>query len=93
MGLGGASIIPQPLSGGRINFVVNGIGAEDFALDVFNIAGSRVWSYNQKGGAAPEYQVIWDGTNNRLKPVQSGVYVAKIITENSSKQLLVLLNR
>jgi lysophospholipase L1-like esterase len=91
--LNGTSIIPRNLSGGRINFVMNGVEKGDFALDVFNIAGSRVWSYHKESTAAPEYQFIWDGADTQLKPVRSGVYVAKIKTESFSKQLLVLLNR
>jgi hypothetical protein len=81
------------LSGGRINFVVSGIGAGDFTMDVFNIAGSRVWSYNKQGSAESGHRVIWDGTDSKLKPVRRGVYIAKIMTEDISKQFLVLLNR
>jgi hypothetical protein len=87
------TVVARSLSGGKINFVINGISTEDFAMDIFSVAGSRIWSYQQKGATAPDYQVVWDGTDGQLKPVKSGVYVAKIKTENSSKQLLVLLNR
>jgi hypothetical protein len=93
IGLGGANIIPRTLSGGRINFMVNGIGAEDFALNVFNIAGSRVWAYQQKGSTVPDYQVIWDGTDSQLKPVRSGVYVASMQTINGLKQVPIILQR
>jgi hypothetical protein len=93
MGLNGQSIIAQPLPGGKINFMMNGISAGDFTMDIFNIAGSQVWSYHKQGAVASEYQVVWDGTDNQLKPVRSGAYIAKIKTENSSKHLLVLLNR
>jgi hypothetical protein len=93
LNLGGTSIIPQPLSGGRINFIVKGIGAGDFTVDVFSIAGSRVWSCYKKGFVALEHQVIWDGTDRRLKPVQSGVYLARIQANNTSKQIPVFLQR
>jgi hypothetical protein len=93
IGLNGASIMAQPLSGARINFVVNGIGIGDFTMDIFNIAGSRVWSDYKKGCAASEYQVIWDGTDNKLKLTQSGIYVAQISTGNESKQIKVSLKR
>jgi hypothetical protein len=93
LNLGGPSIISQPLSGGRINLVVRGIGAGDFAVDIFNIAGSRVWSHYKQGTAASEYQVVWTGTDNRLKPVRSGVYLARIQTINGAKQIPLFLQR
>jgi hypothetical protein len=94
IGLNGSSIIAQPLSGGRINFVVRGISAKNFTMDVFNIAGSRVWSYHKQSAvASSEYQVVWDGTDNQLRPVRSGVYFAKMWTGNQSKKVSVLLNR
>jgi hypothetical protein len=89
----GPSIVPQPMSGGRINFVVKGMGAGDFTMDIFSVTGSRVWSYQQKSATAPDYQVIWDGTDGQLKPVRNGIYVAKIKAKSFSKQRLVLLNR
>jgi hypothetical protein len=91
--LNGPSIIPRTLSGGRINFVVNGIGTEDFALDVFNVAGSRVWSHRKEGAVASEHQVIWNGTDTQLKPVRSGVYLARIQANNNSKQTPIFLQR
>jgi hypothetical protein len=91
--LSGSSIIAQPLSGGRINFVVSGISAGDFTMDVFNVSGSRVWSHYKQGTATPEHQVIWDGTDSRLKPVRSGVYVARIKAGNMFEQVLTSLNR
>jgi hypothetical protein len=93
MGLNGPNIISTTLSGGRINFVMSGIGVGDFIMDIFDIAGSRVWSYHKQGAVAPGYQVMWDGTDGQLKPVRSGVYVAQIKTGKSSKRILVLLNR
>jgi hypothetical protein len=91
--LNGISIMAQPLSSGRINFVMSGVGAGDFVLDVFNIAGSRVWSYHKQGGAASEYQVMWDGADSRLKPVQSGVYVVRIQADDEFGKILAFLKR
>jgi hypothetical protein len=93
IGLNGPSIIPRTLSGGRINFVISGISAGDFAMDVFNIAGSRVWSYNKQGRAASEHQIMWDGTDSRLKPVRNGMYVARMQTNNGLKQVPIILQR
>jgi hypothetical protein len=93
MSLNATNLIVKPLSGGKINFVVNGIGVGNFAMDVFNVAGSRVWSCQQKGDAASEHQVIWDGTDSQLKPVRSGVYLARIQANNTSKQTSVFLQR
>jgi hypothetical protein len=84
-------IIPQPLSGGRINFVVSGISSGDFTMDVFNIAGSRVWSYHKQSAEASEYQIRWDGTDSKLRQVQSGIYIAKMRNGNQSGKVLVSL--
>jgi hypothetical protein len=93
LNLNGLNIVPRTLSGGRINFVVNGIGAGDFAMDVFNITGSRVWSFHKQNAIASAHQVIWDGTDSQFKPVRSGIYVARIQAGNQSKQVMALLNR
>jgi hypothetical protein len=92
-GLNGANIMAQPLSGGRINFVINGIEAGDLTVDIFNIVGSRVWSFHKQSAIASDCQLIWDGTDGQLKPVRSGLYVARIKTGNQSKQVMALLNR
>jgi hypothetical protein len=89
----GPSMIAQPLSSGRINFVVSGIGAGDFNMDVFSISGSRVWSYHKQDAETSDYQLIWDGTDGRLKPVRSGVYIARMRTGNMTKQVLATINR
>jgi hypothetical protein len=93
LNLNGPGIIPQPLSGGRFNFVISGIVEGDFEVDIFNITGSRVWSHYKKGATESDYQFMWDGANSQLKPVRSGVYVAKIRTGNASKEIMMTLNR
>jgi hypothetical protein len=93
MGLNGSKIMAQPLSDGRINFVVSGIGAGDFTMDIFNVAGSRVWSYRQEGAIKSDYQLIWDGTDSQLKPVRNGVYMAKMRMGDESMQTRVNLIR
>jgi hypothetical protein len=92
-GLNDPSIIARTLSDGRINFVVSGTGTGDFTMDVFTLAGSRVWSVHQVGAAAPDYQLLWDGKDSELKPVRSGVYVARIHADNRFKQIMVTLNK
>jgi hypothetical protein len=62
-------------------------------MEVFNIAGSRVWSYHKQGATASDYQLIWDGTDDQLRPVRSGMYMAKINTGNESGQIRVSINQ
>jgi hypothetical protein len=93
MSLNATNLIVKPLSGGKINFVVNGIDVGNFAMDVFNVAGSRVWSYQQKRAIGSEYQVMWDGTDSQLKPVRSGAYLARMRTGKESKQVWVTIKR
>jgi hypothetical protein len=90
IGLGSPSIVPTSLSGGRVNFLVKGIGAKDFNLDVYSVGGSKVWSYQ---GTSSENQFIWDGQSSHLQPVRSGIYVAKLQAGNESKQVKITLNK
>jgi hypothetical protein len=92
-GLKGSKIIARPLSGGAINFVLSGKDIRDFELNIYSVSGSLVKSFKKFQTGSPGNSIIWDGANTQLKPVRSGVYLAKIQTDNGSMRTPVLLWR
>lgn len=72
------AILSRYLSDGRIEFIMNCSNARNLQLDVYNVTGSRVWSFYKQGTIEPVYQVIWDGTTSQSSPIPSGVYVTKM---------------
>ena len=59
-------------------------------LAIYNLKGQRVKSCGkfQTG----EHKIIWDGTNDALKPVASGVYLCRLKsnTETMTRKLMLL---
>ena len=53
-------------------------------LEVYNIKGEKVRILVDKVLAADNHVISWDGTNNSNKPVASGIYFYKMISEGNS---------
>jgi flagellar hook assembly protein FlgD len=81
----------QPLSGGRINFVVTGEKANGFSLNIFSINGSLIKSFSQN--KKTDCSFIWDGASSEFKPVQRGVYVVQVRAGNDFRQIKLFLER
>ena len=61
-------------------------------LKIYNLQGNLVKTLVNDIKQAGFYNLIWDGRDERGKPVPSGVYIYKIDTDNhsNSKQMILL---
>ena len=62
-----------------IRFSLNNSGAQFVQLKIFNIFGEEVKTLLAKNLPAGSYDVVWDGTDNRQRPVASGIYLYQLI--------------
>ncbi len=51
-------------------------------IDVYNVKGQVVWTYNHNHDKAGYYQIPWDGKDNNGKSISSGIYYYRM---NSGK--------
>jgi hypothetical protein len=64
-----------------VKFVVMLPAAGRVLLDVFNVAGDRVRSFEISGSVWPPAGVLWDGRNEQGTAVASGLYLCKLTVE------------
>ncbi len=58
-------------------------------LAIYNLKGQKVKSCGEF--QTGEYKIIWDGTNDALKPVASGVYMCRLKSKNSTQTRKLML--
>jgi len=68
---------PNPASGGT---TIAFAASRDLALtvDVYNVAGRKVWSHRTDATAGATATLRWDGRDANGRPVASGVYLAQV---------------
>ena len=61
-------------------------------LSIYNVKGQKVTTLVQQHQEAGEYATQWNGTNSDNKPVSSGVYFYKVVTNKATimKKMLLL---
>ncbi|MEP0829472.1 MAG: S8 family serine peptidase [bacterium] len=75
---------PNPFNPGTvISFALK--SREKITLSVYNILGAKVARLVEDELAAGNYTVYWDGTDDRGKPVASGVYFYQLRTPQGSQ--------
>lgn len=65
----------------------------NYILAVYDMAGNRVKTIANGNLAAGQIDLDWNGTNDIGLPVQSGVYVIRLVSDNVSVSEKVILNR
>jgi flagellar hook assembly protein FlgD len=62
------------------------------SLQIFDAAGKLVKTLVDSPLASGSYSVVWNGDDNSGKPVASGTYFCKMVTEeyNEVRQLVLL---
>lgn len=63
------------------------------SLVIYDPAGRQVRQLSEGRAAAGEHQVVWDGRNDRGEPVGSGVYLARLESEDGAKSRRITLLR
>ncbi len=58
-------------------------------LAIYNLKGQKVKSCGEF--QTGEYKIIWDGTNDALKPVASGVFMCRLKSKNSTQTRKLML--
>ncbi|MDI6704503.1 MAG: VWA domain-containing protein [bacterium] len=75
-----------------IKYSIPGSGMVNVTINIYNIAGEKVWSYSDEKEAGYTYSLRWEGVNENNEKVASGVYIY-VITAGSykdSKKILVI---
>lgn len=75
----------------RISFTLP--GTEDVVLDIYNVAGQRVRRLVNGRMKAGRYEMVWDGTDERIRKVGSGTYFAKLVAGSFQKTRKMVLVR
>ncbi len=66
---------------------------EDVVLDIYNVAGQRVRRLLNGRMKAGRYEMVWDGTDERMRKVGSGTYFAKLVAGSFQKTRKMVLVR
>lgn len=65
---------------------------EHVLIEIYNIRGQLVTTLIDEVQIAGYHNIVWDGNNNRSRPVTTGVYLAKLRAEKySGTQKMILL--
>ncbi len=64
----------------------------DISLDIYNILGQQVTSLSSGEHAYGTYEVTWDGRDENGRPVASGIYFYRLITDafTSTKKMILI---
>ena len=62
------------------------------SLEVFDLAGRRVWGMNQASLEAGPHSVVWPAVSDRGAPVGTGIYFARLtsLRKNATIKLVLL---
>jgi internalin A len=63
-----------------ISFSLNTESTENTEIEIFNIKGQKIRSYNVSFDSAKDdtYTIVWSGTDNNNHPVSSGIYMINL---------------
>jgi len=67
--------------------------AEAAHLEVFDLAGRRVWGSDQAMAAAGMHSVAWGGVRDSGAPVWSGIYFVRLMAGGKSATAKLLVFR
>ena len=62
-------------------------------LTIFNLLGQRVYQREMNGFASGRYWIQWEGMNDDNKPVASGLYIAQLQLQGSTRNARIILLR
>jgi hypothetical protein len=85
-------VVPNPTSNGiSVYFAL----AQDLPsrMEVFDLTGRRIWSWQDAGAGKGLHVVRWDGRDDTGRPVGSGTYYLRFVTPQRSWSRSVLLLR
>ena len=83
----------KPSGAGRspattIFFSLNTENTEDTELIIYNIKGQKIKQFSifnpSNAGQVSQYSIVWEGTDDTLQPVSSGIYFYQLIINNKT---------
>lgn len=85
-------VYPNPTDGRvTISFLMESEG--NAKLTIFNLLGQRVYQREMNGFASGRYWIQWEGMNDDNKPVASGLYIAQLQLQGSTRNARIILLR
>jgi len=65
---------------------------KDVKIEIFNILGQKIYTFEFKNQSPGYHRVIWNGRNQNNCPVSSGLYIYRIKAGNfiASKKMLLI---
>ncbi len=75
-----------------ISFDLSTEDAENAKIGIFNLKGQKIKTFsNLQFNNSQNQQIVWDGTDHAGKPVSSGIYFCKLITDSFEKMNKMIL--
>jgi len=82
--------VPNPSGGGTVLFRFATPAGGDAHLDLYDVAGRKVWGKSLPGLSPGEYSVVWDGRTASGIAAGAGVYHAKLTSPAGSRSVKVV---
>jgi hypothetical protein len=84
-----AIVYPNP-SAARTGLWLTLSDPRDVRVEIFDLAGRRVWTREEQGVAAGEHVWTWEGRNQRGETLGAGVYLARCTIGSQVRTLRVI---
>ena len=75
---------PNPFNP-KTTFTIEHNTQSSIMLDIYNILGKKIWSFNNQILPKGEHKIIWNSVDDEGNSIESGVYLYKYYINNNSK--------
>jgi hypothetical protein len=72
----------RKMSDNSISFNIKSSEHGDFCLQIYNVAGKKIWEYNKKGAVPGTYTIQWSGKSNYVTNSGNGLYLVSLRYNN-----------
>jgi len=79
---------PNPFNAGTIVEFEIGAAQENVQLEIFNILGAAVRAFDMDFMQPGKYQIFWDGRDEFGRPLESGIYFARLTSAHARFDVL-----
>jgi len=85
-------LAPNPFRPGQ-SFRVEGAGAGEASVAIFDVRGRRVRELRERGAANGSMEIVWRGEDDRGHALSSGIYFVRLRGESGTLRRRILLMR
>ena len=75
---------PNPFNP-KTTFTIDNNMQSSIRLDIYNILGKKIWSFNNQILPKGEHKIIWNAVDGEGNSIESGVYLYRFYINNNSK--------